>query len=104
MKKILIITVVAFIIVSILAIILTFQASSTFRNFSDDNGENGDDHFNLSDLNLIQDNYINFVEKCHSFYKDQKFTGNYRVNLPDSSFTTSVNKIEIQLIETKFSI
>ena len=46
MKKILIIILIAFTATSILTIIFTFQASSTFRNFTDDDDDdddNGDD-------------------------------------------------------------
>ncbi len=78
MKKILLITTVAFIIASILAIMFTFQASSTFRNFSDDNGDNGDDNVNLSNLNLIQNNYIENKEDLNILIKEQYFTVNYR--------------------------
>ena len=53
MKKILLITAIAFIIISIFAIMFTFQASSTFRNFTDDNGDNGDDQFNPTNINLF---------------------------------------------------
>jgi hypothetical protein len=80
MKKILIITAIAFIIVSILAIMFTFQASSTFRNFSDDNGDNGEDHFSISDLNLIQEICI---ESFEELYKDIYYRGDYILDLLD---------------------
>ena len=58
MKKILIIILIAFIATSILTITFTFQASSKFRNFTDDDDDddNGDD--SIDSLSIMD-----FVEK-----------------------------------------
>lgn len=78
MKKILLFAAVAFIIVSILAIMFTFQASSTFRNFTDDNGDNGDDHINPSNINQFLDNHIDKREGSYIRIKDQYIIANCR--------------------------
>jgi hypothetical protein len=40
--------------VSIFAVIFTVESSRTFT-FEDDNGDNGDDHLSLTDMNLIEE-------------------------------------------------
>ncbi|MFX1391450.1 MAG: hypothetical protein ACFE9Z_15405 [Promethearchaeota archaeon] len=54
MKKLLILILIGFITVSIFTIIFTVQSSRTFT-FEDDNGDNGDDHYSLNDMNLIEE-------------------------------------------------
>ena len=55
MKKVLLIILLGFIVVSILVIMFTVQIIPTFRGFEDDNGDNDDDHFN--DLILTPVNF-----------------------------------------------
>lgn len=62
MKKLLLIILIAFIIVSILTIMFTFQASSTFSNFIGDDGDNGDVYFSFSNLNILQDVAVNKIK------------------------------------------
>jgi hypothetical protein len=90
MKKILLITAIAFIIVSIVAIMFTFQASSTFRNFNDDNGDNGDDHVVISNPNPIRDNNLDNIEDSFIIVKNQYF------KLTDSGvFFLNIENIEL---------
>ena len=62
MKKLLLIILIAFIIVSIFTIVFTIQRSSTFTNFTEDNGDNGDDYFSFNNLNILQDVAVNKIE------------------------------------------
>ncbi len=108
MKKILLIAAIAFIIVSILAIMVTFQASSTFRNFTDGNGDNGDDHINPSNINQFLDNHIDKKEDSYMLIEDQYFIANCRNNVLDSSaFFSNIENIAIRNkilpIDIKFS-
>jgi hypothetical protein len=51
MKKLLLIVLLGFVLISILAVMFTFQSSNTF-NF-EENGDNGDDHVIPNDVESI---------------------------------------------------
>lgn len=65
MKKMLIVILIAFIGVSILTIMFTFQASSKFRNFSDDDDDDDDDDKLNIDFDILAFNLriVNFTKK-----------------------------------------
>ncbi len=86
MKKLLVIILVAFIIVSILTIMFTFQASSTFNNFTDDDGDNGDDHVNLGTLNINQGYQVNSIEDSYIYDREQYILKIYRFKLFNAFF------------------
>ena len=67
MKKVLLLILIGFTVVSIFTIMFTIQESSTFTNFEDDNGDNGDDHIIISHLNI---NHVDNIEKVFEIPKD----------------------------------
>jgi len=65
-KKLLLIIFVGFVIISILAIMFTFQRVSTFT-FEDDNGDNGDDNISISNLDDIENKLTIFPKVNKQF-------------------------------------
>ncbi len=61
MKKVLLIILIGFIVVSILTIMFTIQSIHTFRDFDEhnDNGDNNDDHYNDSNLDRVNTDGLN---------------------------------------------
>ena len=78
MKKLLLIIVIAFVFISILTIMFTFQASSTFNNFTGDGGENGDDNIHLNIPNINQDKNVVPVEDSYIYVEEQFY---HRINM-----------------------
>ncbi|NHJ24826.1 MAG: hypothetical protein EAX89_09640 [Candidatus Lokiarchaeota archaeon] len=93
MKKVLLIILLGFILTSILTITYTIQISSTFSNFSDDNGGNGDnDHDSF-------DNQVNLRESLNP--SKSTIHGNnllllIEILVPFASFIEKKNKINMR--------
>ncbi|MFX1452323.1 MAG: hypothetical protein ACFFCM_15905 [Promethearchaeota archaeon] len=75
MKKLLIIILVGFIVVSILTIMFTIQNINTFT-FEDDNGDNNDDNLIMMNLNLFDNKFE--IQQPHLF---SEYMENFLIDL-----------------------
>lgn len=104
MKKLLIIILIVFFTVSILTIMFTFQAGSTFINFTGDDGDNGDDNIRPTNPSIIHDNCVDMNEDLQIYSEKQNNQVNrYKISNSNAS-TFREEKISIgdKLKSTQF--
>jgi len=78
MKKVLLIILLGFIVVSIITIMFTIQESNTFTNFEEDNSDNGDDCIRMSYLD--NDNIKNKLKIFPEDLVDYSFWNYFKVS------------------------